>query len=41
MYVGRMPRQSLTSMLIEALTERIKSEQYKPGDQIPTEKGTA
>jgi DNA-binding FadR family transcriptional regulator len=38
MYVGRVPRQSLTSMLIEALTERIKSEQYKPGDQIPTEK---
>jgi DNA-binding FadR family transcriptional regulator len=38
MYLGRVPRQSLTSMLIEALTERIKSEQYQPGDQIPTEK---
>ena len=36
--MGRAPRQSLTSMLIEALTERIQSEQYKPGDQIPTEK---
>ena len=36
--MGRPPRQSLTSMLIEALTERIRSGQYKPGDQIPTEK---
>jgi GntR family transcriptional repressor for pyruvate dehydrogenase complex len=36
--LARAPRQSLTSMLIEALTERIHSERYKPGDQIPTEK---
>ncbi len=36
--MGRAPRQSLTSMLIEALTERIQSDQYKPGDQLPTEK---
>ena len=38
MYLGRAPRQSLTSMLIEALTERIQSAQYKRGDQLPTEK---
>ena len=38
MYVGRAPRQSLTSMLIEAVTERIQSGQYKRGDQLPTEK---
>ena len=36
--MGRPPRQSLTSMLIEALTERIQSGQYKRGDQLPTEK---
>ena len=24
--------------MIEALTERIQSDQYKPGDQLPTEK---
>ena len=35
--MGR-PRQSLTSMLIEAVTERIQSGQYKRGDQLPTEK---
>ncbi len=36
--MGRPPRQSLTSMLIEAITERIQSGQYKRGDQLPTEK---
>ena len=36
--MGRPPRQSLTSMLIEAVTERIQSGQYKRGDQLPTEK---
>jgi GntR family transcriptional regulator, transcriptional repressor for pyruvate dehydrogenase complex len=36
--MGRVPRQSLTSMLIEAVTERIHSGQYKRGDQLPTEK---
>ena len=36
--MGRAPRQSLTSMLIEAVTERIQSGQYKRGDQLPTEK---
>ena len=36
--MGRPPRQSLTSMLIEAVTERIQSGQYKLGDQLPTEK---
>ena len=34
----RAPRQSLTSILIEALTERIHSGQVKRGDQLPTEK---
>jgi DNA-binding FadR family transcriptional regulator len=38
MFMGRPPRQSLTSMLIEAITERIQSGQYKRGDQLPTEK---
>ena len=38
MHMGRPPRQSLTSMLIEAVTERIHSGQYKRGDQLPTEK---
>jgi DNA-binding FadR family transcriptional regulator len=38
MYLGRTPRQSLTSILIEALSERIQSGRYKPGDQLPTEK---
>jgi GntR family transcriptional repressor for pyruvate dehydrogenase complex len=38
MQMGRPPRQSLTSMLIEAVTERIQSGQYKRGDQLPTEK---
>ena len=36
--MGRPRRQSLTSMLIEAVTERIQSGQYKRGDQLPTEK---
>jgi GntR family transcriptional repressor for pyruvate dehydrogenase complex len=36
--MGRPPRQSLTSLLIEAVTERIQSGQYKRGDQLPTEK---
>jgi DNA-binding FadR family transcriptional regulator len=36
--MGRPPRQSLTSMLIEAVTERIQSGQYRKGDQLPTEK---
>jgi DNA-binding FadR family transcriptional regulator len=34
----RAPRQSLTSLLIEALTERIQSGIYAKGDQLPTEK---
>ena len=34
----RAPRQSLTSLLIEALTERIQSGVYGRGDQLPTEK---
>jgi DNA-binding FadR family transcriptional regulator len=38
MFMARPPRQSLTSMLIEAITERIQSGQYKRGDQLPTEK---
>jgi DNA-binding FadR family transcriptional regulator len=38
MHMGRAPRQSLTSMLVEAVTERIQSGQYKRGDQLPTEK---
>jgi DNA-binding FadR family transcriptional regulator len=38
MHMGRPRRQSLTSMLIEAVTERIQSGQYRRGDQLPTEK---
>jgi DNA-binding FadR family transcriptional regulator len=38
MLMGRPPRQSLTSMLVEAVTERIQSGQYRKGDQLPTEK---
>jgi GntR family transcriptional repressor for pyruvate dehydrogenase complex len=36
--MGRPPRQSLTSMLVEAVTERIQSGQYRKGDQLPTER---
>ncbi len=36
--MGRPPRQSLTSMLVEAVTERIQGGQYRKGDQLPTEK---
>ena len=35
--IGR-PRQSLTSQLVEAVSERIQSGQYKRGAQLPTEK---
>lgn len=38
MYVERAPRQSLTSMVISAVTERIQSGQYAKGDQLPTER---
>lgn len=34
----RTPRQSLTSVLVEAITDRIQSGTYKRGDQLPTEK---
>ena len=37
--MGRAPRQSLTSMLIEALTERIKSEQIQAGRPAPDREG--
>jgi GntR family transcriptional repressor for pyruvate dehydrogenase complex len=33
------PRQSLTSQVIDEVTGRIQSGQYKRGDQLPTEKG--
>lgn len=36
--MARAPRQSLTSVLVEAITERIQSGHYKRGDQLPTEK---
>jgi DNA-binding FadR family transcriptional regulator len=35
--LGR-PRQSLTSQLVESVTERIQSGRYKRGDQLPTER---
>ena len=35
--MGR-PRQSLTSQVVELVTGRIQSGQYKRGDQLPTEK---
>jgi DNA-binding FadR family transcriptional regulator len=38
MLMARAPRQSLTSVLVEAITERIQSGEYKRGDQLPTEK---
>ena len=34
----RAPRQSLTSLVVGALTERIQSGTYGNGDQLPTEK---
>jgi DNA-binding FadR family transcriptional regulator len=35
--MGR-PRQSLTSQLVESMTERIQGGEYRKGDQLPTEK---
>jgi GntR family transcriptional regulator, transcriptional repressor for pyruvate dehydrogenase complex len=35
--MGR-PRQSLTSQIVESMTDRIQSGRYKRGDQLPTEK---
>jgi GntR family transcriptional regulator, transcriptional repressor for pyruvate dehydrogenase complex len=35
--MGR-PRQSLTSQVVESMTDRIQSGRYKRGDQLPTEK---
>lgn len=32
------PRQSLTSQVVEAVSDRIQAGQYKRGDQLPTEK---
>jgi DNA-binding FadR family transcriptional regulator len=38
MLMARAPRQSLTSILVEAITERVQSGTYRKGDQLPTEK---